>query len=324
MTNQLLIFAKGGDPVLKVINTDKLIRQILRFNLSGSNVRACFDLPGGLWPIKADREQIGQVLANITINAKQAMPAGGSLYIGGKNIEPDAESGAMDLSGTFVRITARDEGVGIPQKIIARIFDPYFSTKRSGYGLGLAVAHSIVAKHKGHLTVDSTPNVGTTFTLLLPAHPAVGAERAETPSETDNEFERISLRILFMDDEKMLRKLGLNMLRECGHGVDTAIDGREAIEKYTSAIKHSQPYDLVILDLTVPGGMGGKEAGFELLSKDPNARIIVSSGYSSDPVMANCLDYGFAGQLAKPYKRAELEREISRAMKMKSLDDSRS
>ena len=319
LTGQFLTFSKGGNPVIEIVGTTELLRETVNFNLSGSNIQPRFELPNDFWPIKGDKGQLSQVLANLTLNAKQAMPAGGNLYVEGANVEEAAVCGAPKLSGKCVRLTIRDEGPGISPKIIDKIFDPYFSTKESGNGLGLAVVHSIIIKHGGHISVDSTPDAGTTFTLFLPAAAGVTAEVAEIPKGSPEEVKqptRKSIHILLMDDEEIIRNIMAKMLKKRGNTVDTASDGKEALEKYTSAMKSGKTFALTIMDLTIPGGMGGKETIKELIKIDPKAKVIVSSGYSSNPVVANYSDYGFSGHLSKPFKLSELEQEILRVMEL--------
>ena len=315
LTGQLLTFARGGDPVIETVDTTDLVKETVKFNLSGSNIIPRFDLPRDLWPVKADKGQISQVFANLVINAKQAMPGGGRLFVTGVNVEETACPDTGRPEKKFVRLAIRDEGTGIPSKILDRIFDPYFTTKQSGNGLGLAIVHSIIARHKGQISVDSIPDIGTTFTLFLPADPAGIAEKTATPLESDRHDGKNVWRVLFMDDNEMIRQLGKTMLMSFGHSVELTCDGEEAVKKYEAARKKGEPFDLVILDLTVPGGMGGKAAVKGLLEIDEKARVIVSSGYSSDPVLANHEDYGFCGCLVKPFEMMALKNEIDRVMK---------
>ncbi|WP_457571652.1 ATP-binding response regulator [Desulfovulcanus sp.] len=315
LTKQLLTFARGGVPVLEVVDLKTVIQKTVKFHLSGSNVKAHFILPDDLWQIKADEGQISQVIANLTINAKQAMPDGGNLYIEAKNIKEFKESVAQHLSGDFVRFTIRDEGVGIPAKYIDRIFDPYFTTKETGSGLGLAIVHSIIRKHNGYIRVESTRGVGTTFIIYLPVENS-SHEPSTTSINVTEKPKSASGHILVMDDEEMLRDVMAELLELCGCTVDFAADGKEAIEKYVSAKKNGKPFDVVIMDLTIPGGMGGKEAVKELLAIDPKAKVIVSSGYSTGHVMVKYNEYGFKGRLFKPFQMDDLKTELSRVMKM--------
>ncbi len=314
LTGQLLTFARGGNPVLETVDLKELVQETVAFNLSGSNIRPEFHLPENLWPIQADPGQLGQVLANLTINAKQAMTGGGRLHIGGDNLEEGARSGFAHLSGPCVQLTIRDEGTGISPEIVDRIFDPYFSTKQSGNGLGLAVVHSIVTKHQGHIRVTSTPDAGTTFTLFLPTGFEIENLPSRAAGDPPKEPAPVSLHILLMDDEALIRRTTTAMLQKFGHSVDTTSDGTEALAKYATASTNGTPYDLVIMDLTIPGGKGGRETVRELLQLDPRARVIVASGYSSDPVLAGYQDHGFCGRLTKPFQIQELNREVQRVM----------
>jgi len=316
LTKQLLTFAKGGDPILDEVDLKSVVQNTVMFNLSGSNVKARFNLPDNLWQVKADKGQISQVIANLTINAKQVMPEGGNLYIDAGTIKCLDKTPVRHLSGNFVKLSIRDEGAGISSNHIGRIFDPYFSTKQTGSGMGLATAHSIIAKHNGLICVDSTPDVGTTFTIFLPAEKFSHKQTATTHPALTEKPKSASGHILIMDDEEMVRNVVAAMLEACGYTVDFSSDGKDAVEKYLSADKSGNPFDIVIMDLTIPGGIGGKEAVKELFAIDPESKVIVSSGYSTDPVMANYNSYGFKGRLVKPFKMVDLKKELSRLMEM--------
>ena len=316
LTKQLLTFAKGGDPILEAVNLQQVVQTSISFNLSGSNIKAHLNLPDNLWQGKADKGQISQVIANLTINAKQAMPDGGCLYIDAENIKDLKENTALNLSGDFVKLSMRDEGIGISAKHIEKIFDPYFSTKQSGSGLGLAIIHSIITQHNGHIRVVSKPEIGTTFTIYLPAEKSSHKPAATTLDLTEKPTST-SGHILVMDDEEIVRDVSAAMLKLCGYTVDFAVDGKEAIEKYISAAKTGCPFDIVIMDLTIPGGIGGQEALKKLLAVAPRAKVIVSSGYSTDPVIANYSEYGFKGRLVKPFQMKTLKTEICKVMEAK-------
>ncbi len=313
LTRQLLTFARGGEPVREDISLSELIQEVLVFDLSGSNVMPVFKRAEDLWITEADKGQLQQVFSNLIINADQAMPDGGHLYITLENADIKKNEVSNLNPGKYVKATIRDEGTGIDQKHLDRIFDPYFSTKQAGSGLGLTTVYSIVSKHEGYISVDSELGTGTTFTLYL--HASVSRQLPEkkqpkmkpsTPGKT--------ARILVMDDEEIIRKVSKVMLEEYGYTVDYAVDGKEAIKKYISSEKAGHPYNLVILDLTIPGGMGGKEAVRELLAIDPEVKAVVCSGYSTDPVMTNFSEYGFRGKLAKPFEIKNLIKEITRVM----------
>ncbi|MCD6379968.1 response regulator [bacterium] len=306
LTKQLLTFAKGGTPVKEDINIGVLVEEVVRFDLSGSNVKPVFEKARDLWIAEVDKSQIQQVFSNLTINADQAMPDGGYLFITLENsdISKDAVPG-LD-QGKYIKITVRDEGIGIEQKHFGRIFDPYYTTKQAGSGLGLATVYSIIEKHGGHIGVDSEIGKGTIFTLYLPA---LGSRQQPVNSihpEVENTMEGQTGRVLVMDDEDMILKLVTRMLGRSRFSVETACDGRQAIEMYKQALGAGNPFDVVIMDITVPGGMGGKEAVGGILEINPEARVIVSSGYANDPVMTNYAEYGFKGIVAKPYTRNKM------------------
>lgn len=310
LSKQLLTFAKGGEPVLEDVRIADTIQDIVSFNLSGSNVRTEIALPDDLWPLKADKGQIGQVFANLVINARQAMPIGGTIFIEGENLDSIVDETLPHLKGKFVRITVRDEGVGMSGSLIDRIFDPYFTTKQEGSGLGLATVHSIVQKHHGHISVSSRPGEGTAFRIYLPA------EGQTEPLKNDvicGEYAMDNLlkmgRVLVMDDEEMVREVVGAMLEALGHHVEYASDGGEALQMYRQALS-DKPFSFVLLDLTIPGGMGGKETAEKLRAIDPEVRMIVYSGYSEDPVVAHFADYGFCGRLLKPFKLEELKKVV--------------
>jgi PAS domain S-box-containing protein len=303
LTHQLLTFAKGSDPVVEPLDTASVIRESVDFHLAGSSVKAEYDIPKGLPPIMADRRQIGEVISNLVINAKHAMPGGGTLRVAARSPE----------GGDAVEMTFSDEGIGIPERLLNRVFEPYFSTKQDGSGLGLAVVHSIVSKHRGSVSIDSSPGSGTTVTIRLPA---AGDEAPETGEGPCSEAETPGSKalILVMDDEKTVRKVAGGMLESMGHSVDLAENGSQAVEMYQNSLEGKEPYDLVILDLTVPGGMGGREAAARILEMDPDARLVVSSGYSTDPVMARYPDYGFSGVLSKPYTLGDMRTAVEKAL----------
>ncbi len=322
LTRQLLTFARGGDPLLEAVDLQEIVKTSVTFNLTGSSVKAHFSLPDDLWQVKADKGQLDQVIANLIINAKQAMPEGGSIYIEARNIEHIQEPSAPHLSGSFVKLAIRDQGTGISEKYLDRIFDPYFTTKQTGSGLGLATVHGIIKKHGGHIKVESTPDRGTLFEIFLPAEKQGGTEdsaHAARKKRTDNN-RAASGRVLIMDDEEMVREVAGAMLEQFGYEYGCAADGQEALEKYTAAKENGRPFDVVILDLTIPGGMGGKKAIKKLLETDPHTRAIVASGYSTDPVMAHFSAYGFCGRVVKPFDLQSFKHEIERVMKQDAAD----
>lgn len=305
LTKQLLTFARGGEPVKKTLPIDALIIETAQFSLRGSNVSLLTHIASALWLVDADKGQISQVITNLVINAQQAMPMGGVVTITAENAEM--------TDGRYVKIMVQDEGVGIAAQYLDKIFDPYFSTKQKGNGLGLASTHSIISKHNGRLTVDSRLNEGTTFTIYLPA--AVESEGAVAEELVElNSVSLSSLHVLVMDDDDVVREVVGSMLEQMGHAVSHAADGEEAIAKYKMAYENEEMYDLVITDLTIPGGMGGQELARAILKINPQAKIIVSSGYATDPVMANYEAYGFSGIIAKPYQFSDVQESLQQVI----------
>ena len=311
LTYQLLTFSKGGEPIKERTSLPELISESANFVLHGSLVSCEFSFADDLWTIHADSGQISQVIQNIILNAKDAMPHGGRIRVACRNVN-DLASGLLlrRHKGNFVRITVQDTGTGIRQEIMESIFDPYFTTKKEGNGLGLAICHSIIKKHGGHITVHSEPQQGTTFSIYLPAMPvsvqADAAPQAQEESVT-------STKIMVMDDDMMLRTLAQSQLAALGHEAVLVQDGAEAISIYQEMMESENPIDLVVLDLTIPGGMGGKETAQKLLQLDPDAKLIVASGYSNDPVMAEYTEYGFRAAVAKPFTLKELRKAIAAA-----------
>jgi PAS domain S-box-containing protein len=314
LTQQLLTFAKGGDPILEMIDVEQVIQDSIKFSLSGSNVRTILNIPKNLWQVKADKGQLSQVITNLVINADHAMPEGGTLTLEAENIKDVDENLNYLFSEKVVKLKIIDEGSGISAENQKQIFDPYFTTKMTGSGLGLATAHSIISKHNGHISVASEPGVGTTFTIYLPADLSEHRTTGTSTSDISDKSGTRGGHILLMDDEEMILDLSTEMIKSFGYTVDTSSDGKEAIEKYISAKKCGKPFDVVIMDLTIPGGMGGKETMHKLLAIDPEAIVIVSSGYSTDPVIANYSDYGFKSRLVKPFQMVDLKKELSRLL----------
>ena len=313
LANQLLTFSKGGDPVKEDAKLDRFVEEIVLFDLSGSNVKPVFSFADALWLAHVDKGQMQQVFSNLTINANQAMPNGGHVYITMENAEVEHTDARKLEPGKYIRVTLRDEGIGIDQKHQKRIFDPYYTTKKAGNGLGLATVYSIIEKHGGHISVDSEPGRGTTFTLYLPA--SEEAVSLATAGGETKEFASIQTgKILVMDDEAAIRQVAADMLGAIGYAVETAPEGSAALEKYKQAMSAGKPFDAVIMDLTVPGGMGGAEAIKLLLTVDGQASAIVSSGYSGDPVLAHYKDYGFKGIITKPYSIEKLQQVIDQVL----------
>lgn len=315
LTKQLLTFAKGGAPVKENLSIDTLVEKVVRFDLSGSNVKPVFSHGKNLWKAKADKGQMQQVFSNLTINANQAMPHGGHLYITLENTEIPENYLPSLKHGKYIKITVQDEGTGIDPKHLERIFEPYFTTKQTGSGLGLATSYSILKRHSGLITVDTEPDKGTTFTLYLPAAETGQLSKKIPPAAITSTVEQCAA-ILVMDDDEMICEVTSEMLKDMGFSVKTAPDGKKAIELYKASMDAGMPFDVVIMDLTIPGGMGGVKAVKEIIALDPEARVVVSSGYADDPVMANHAEYGFRGILAKPYTMDNLQKILSKLLKM--------
>src|SRR2546421_888318 len=311
LAQQLLTFARGGAPIKKTASLTRLVQDTVSFCLRGSQSRSECDLEDNLLPAEIDPGQISQVIANLVVNAEQAMPNGGTLHVTCENFRHGSGKNATapDLpSGEFVKITIRDEGVGIPEQNLKRIFDPYFTTKPKGNGLGLATAYSIVKHHKGLITVESEVNKGSTFTLYLPA-----ATHVAVPEETGyagvKELSGTG-RVLIVDDEEAIRTLVEFTLTHLGYKVCSAATALEGVELYRQKLQAGERFDCVILDLTLPGGMGGRDALKLLLEIDPSVNAIVSSGYAMDATMSHYQDFGFRGVITKPYEAAELGRTV--------------
>jgi nitrogen-specific signal transduction histidine kinase/CheY-like chemotaxis protein len=311
LTQQLLTFAKGGDPVRAATRLEDVVREAAAFALHGAKVRGEFEIAPDLWPADVDRGQISRVVHNIIINANQAMPDGGVIRIALRN-EQVSEPRAGLAPGRYVRLSFADSGAGISAENLPRIFEPYFTTKQQGSGLGLATVYSIVRKHQGRVEATSQSGRGTTFVVWLPA----AAERAAPASDPKTTGGRPcgAARVLVMDDEAAIRLVAAAVLKKMGLAVTTVDDGAQAFAAYAEAWSSGQPFDLVVLDLTVPGGIGGAEAMRKIRELDPAVCAVVSSGYSSDPVIANYREHGFRARVPKPYTAEEFARVIRAAM----------
>jgi len=301
LTSQLLTFSKGGAPVRKAASMKELLTDTVKFTVSGSMVRAEFNIADDLWPVEVDEVQISQALNNLVVNSIHAMPKGGVISVDAENVALDENSRPL-RKGKYIKISIRDEGTGIPDDYIDKIFDPYFTTKQNGSGLGLATTYSVINRHGGHILADSELGKGTSFTIYLPATEKKPQVKKEKPAE----IRRGKGKVLLMDDEEIIRKVGKELMEGLGYEVQTASNGAEAIEMYKRARDEGKPVDAVIMDLTVPGGMGGKDALEELLKIDPDARVIVSSGYSADRIMSDYENHGFKGVIVKPYNLRQL------------------
>jgi two-component system, cell cycle sensor histidine kinase and response regulator CckA len=305
LSNQLLTFSKGGKPVKQTLDLRPVIENAAKFALSGARSAYRLAADDDLWMTDADEGQIGQVIQNMVLNADQAMPDGGMVEIRAKNVHaPDRDLSKGLQQGRHIEIAIQDHGCGIPEPMLIRIFDPYFTTKEKGSGLGLATSYSIVKNHNGLIDVQSEVGKGTTFFLYLPA---ASQERMAEPVLTEVvKASPRTARVLLMDDEQVIRIVTGDMLKELGHTVELAAHGAEAIEKYRSAMRSEKPFDAVILDLTIRSGMGGAETAEKLLEIDPEVMAIVSSGYSDDAVTAIYQEKGFKAILKKPYNLEEL------------------
>jgi PAS domain S-box-containing protein len=356
LTHQLLTFAKGGAPIRKTVSADKIIREATEFALRGSNVGYKFSISDDLWQVEIDEGQINQAINNIVINANQAMPegridpssrrpdSGGTIKVRGENVTVGPEDNLPLKTGQYVKISIEDKGVGIPDENLTKIFDPFFTTKPKGTGLGLTTAYSIIKKHEGHVTVESKVGAGTTVHIYLPIAQeqvpvcvpvcrCTGRQRTGRSEEIKAKPEaKIQVtkkglpvrdrtqtgKILVMDDEEDVRETISAVLNHYGYIVETACHGIETIERYKKAKAEGKPFDVVILDLTIKGGMGGKEAIKELLGIDPTIKAIVSSGYSNDPIMTDCKKYGFSSVVAKPYNIKDLINVLDEVLGRKS------
>ena len=310
LTQQLLSFSRGGAPVRRTVSIVKTLQEHTEFALSGSNVKCEYSIAKDLRQVEADEGQIGQVIHNLVINAKQAMPEGGVIKVGAENVPADRLENMPFKPGNYLRISITDHGVGIPERHLQSIFDPFFTTKQMGSGLGLTTSFTIVKNHDGHLHVDSEVGVGTTVQVYLPA----SSERTSSREETRGRPLQGQGRVLLVDDEEIIRAAASEALTRLGYDVRLAADGAEGAGIYEQAMKEGHPFDVVLLDLTIPGGMGGKEAVRELLRIDPNAKVIASSGYSNDPVMADYRTHGFREVIAKPYRIDDLSEVLHKVI----------
>jgi PAS domain S-box-containing protein len=313
LTQQLLTFAKGGSPIRKTGSLAPILKESTQFALSGSSVAASFRIAKDLWFCDFDENQFGQIVDNLVINAIQAMPLGGKISVSAENLQVSQGEKPPLKPGKYVHVSFADTGIGIPQSILSRIFDPFFTTKQKGNGLGLATVYSIIHKHDGEITVESEQDKGTTFHLYMPV------SEKSTVSQTAKKVHshKGAGRILIMDDEDYIREIAGDMLKSMGYEVEYAFHGDEALKMIHNATQKKHPFAAAIMDLTIPGGKGGKETIKQLRKKNKNLLVFVSSGYSEDPVMADPSGYGFTDRIVKPFRKAELAEMLGRHVKVK-------
>ena len=315
LTQQLLTFSKGGEPNIKNIAIGEIVQESAKFVITGSEVKCLFNIEKDLWLAQVDKGQISQVIENIIINARQAMAKGGKIDITIDNLHA-AEAEKLNLNKKkYIRIKINDTGSGIKKDDLAKIFDPYFSTKHKGSGLGLATSFSIIKKHQGFIKVDSKEGEGTIFSIYIPA--VEGKEKSlTTPKKTPDTKPETIGKVLLMDDEPFIRKLLSAMLEKLGYDAVQANDGQEAISLYKEAMAGENKIDIVLLDLTIPGAMGGEETAKKLLEINKDIIMIVVSGYGDNPILSQFKEYGFAAALAKPFKTKDLSNVLQKVSKL--------
>ncbi len=311
LSRQLLTFARGGGPMKEVVRITDLIQEVCNFALCGAKTCCRYDLADDLDPVDVDRNQISRLLQNLVINAVQAMPDGGKICVTARNTKPDNKHTSQLRNDNYVQISVSDSGRGIPPELLPKIFDPYFTTKDTGSGLGLAIAYSIAKKHNGLLTVASDASSGTTFHLFLPA----AKKTARMVARKTDKLPQGEGKILIMDDEPAIRELAAEIMKTLGYTPVTSSDGHEVVDLYRKSMQEGDPYAAVILDLTVPGGMGGREAMVELRQIDPGIKAVVSSGYADDDAMAHYEKYGFCAVIPKPYSIENFARICQKILK---------
>lgn len=317
LTRQLLTFSKGGAPIKKTESLERLITESADFALTGTGVKCDYSFAKDLWLADVDEGQINQAVSNLVINACQAMPGGGIISITVDNVVLSDSDATHLKEGKYLRISVKDNGAGIAEKDLPMIFDPYFTTKQEGIGLGLATTYSIIKKHHGHISAESKIGEGTTFIIYLPASEA-GKDEAQADSGVVNGT-KTGMKLLVMDDDIYIRESLGAALAIFGYKVSFSSDGTSALELYKKEMSKGSSFDAVILDLTIPGGMGGKETIEELLRIDPKAKAVASSGYTTGPIMAEYRKYGFQGVIAKPYEIDELNMLLNRVISGKGV-----
>jgi two-component system cell cycle sensor histidine kinase/response regulator CckA len=318
LTRQMLTFAKGGAPVTEISPLFPFVQETVQFALSGSSVASRFTVQENLWICSIDKNQIVQAINNIIMNAQQAMPHGGTIEITAANIMVEEKEHPPLKKGNYVKLSITDSGCGIPKETVEHIFDPFFTTKSTGHGIGLATSYSIVNRHGGCIDVESEPGKGSTFHILLPAYTeAVSSRAQETPVGPVKHSG--SGTFIVMDDEKIIRDSIGYMLRSFGYTVVCAKNGKEACDAIIEETKANRTIAGMIFDLTVPGGMGGKEAVAKIRKSGTEVPVFVVSGYDDDPVMANPSAYGFTASICKPFRMDELAKMLEKNMKKTGL-----
>jgi PAS domain S-box-containing protein len=312
LSNQLLTFSKGGAPLKKVVSMGELLEHSAEFALYGSNLRADFDIAVDLWKAEVDAGQIEQVVNALMLNAREAMPQGGTVRVRARNVVFEENTNAPLPSGRYVKVSISDRGLGISDELRTKIFDPYFTTKPAGTGLGLAISYSVVKKHGGLLLLENSSEEGSTFAFYLRASENIANSGLE-PRVTGRPFHYNHQRILVMDDEEAIRELTSQLLGTLGYEVTAVPDGLEAVRLYERSLRKGEHFQAVILDATVRGGMGGVATIERLRSMDPKVNAIICSGYSDEAALSEFLAYGFRGALPKPFTRSELADALQRA-----------
>lgn len=307
LTQQLLTFSKGGAPVKRLTSIQSILKETSLFSLRGTNIECRFRINDELWTVEVDIGQISQVFNNIVINARQAMNSGGILEVSAENIHVENDDESFIRKGNYVKIAFRDTGMGIPQEHIGHVFDPFFTTKQKGSGLGLATSYSIIKRHGGYITLESYLDEGTTFYIYLPALKRVSSD---TYNIVGNELLKGKGRVLVLEDQEYIRETLKNMLNILGYEGVFSSRGEDTIRLYEQAFPLGNPFELVLMDITIKGGLGGEETLERLLRIDPDVRAIVSSGYSNHPVVANYRIYGFKNVIRKPFTLYELSKVL--------------
>ena len=311
LSSQLLTFSKGGAPLKRVAAISELLAQASEFSLYGSNLRADIDIPADLWKADVDPGQIEQVINALMINAREAMPHGGTVRVCARNVDLEDKPVALLPAGRYIKVTVADRGPGIADDLGSKIFDPYFTTKPTGTGLGLSISYSIIKKHGGMLHLENSSPEGATFAFYLPA--TENQNVAVEPPVTERVFHFNHQRILVMDDEAAIRELTSQLLSTLGYEVTAVPDGLEAVRIYERALRRGEDFKAVILDATIRGGMGGVATIERLRGLDPHVNAIICSGYSDEAALSQFLTYGFRGALPKPFTRRELADALQRA-----------